>query len=607
MSARGFDITNFQFDGVPVASGNVGIETASTAIYDRIEIVFGATGLVNGVGDPSASVNLIRKHADSRVFTGSASVDVASWNQYDATVDLTTPISADGSVRARIVAAGGARDSFTDLEHRKYTVLYGVLDADLGPSTRLSIGASDQRTERSGVLWAGLPYWYSDGTRTNWPRSKTTAATWNQWDTTEQSAFETLAHTLGKGWTLRADVNWNRQNDDELLLWMWGDPDRVTGLGMEAWPYHYVGTPEQTQINVSASGPFTALGRRHQAFIAASWGQLKDGWLNQDPLEIPPVGDFNTWDGSYPEPVFGPVYTGSSTTVRQAAIYGSTQLRIADPLALILGGRLSNYVRQEDVGAWTPVAYEIRHDGIFVPYAGVVYDLTQQLSAYASYTDIYKPQDARNRDGQYLDPLTGKSYEIGLKGEFLGGRLQATGAVFRIEQENYAIPDPGHFVPGTTDPAYLPGRGVVSTGYELEVSGEIAAGWNLTAGWTQFRATDANGMDVAVDHPRKAFKFFTAYTFPGAWNGLTVGGGVDWQGAAPAKAVNPGTGVEEAVGQGAYALVNLMARYAFNPRVALQLNIDNLLDQTFIYSNWWGGPFTYGEPRRVMATLDYRF
>lgn len=609
VSARGFDITNFQFDGVPVTTGNVGIETASTAIYDRIEVVRGATGLVNGAGDPSASVNLIRKGADSRVFTGGASIDVGSWNQWDATIDLSAPLDADGSVRARFVAAGGTRDSFVDLDHRKYTVAYGVIDADLGPGTHLRLGASDQRTQRSGVLWAGLPYWYSDGTRTDWPRSKTTAANWNEWDTTEQAAFATLAHRLDNGWTLRADLNWNRQRDDENMLWLEGYPDRVTGEGMEPYPIGYLSEPTQTNVNVSARGSFQAWGREHEAFIAASWGQVKLSWYAQDPADpnVPPTGDFNTWDGTYPQVPMGEPYLGSRTTDEQTAIYGATRLRLTDPLSLILGARVSNFVRKEEAGAWTPEPYEIRYNGVFVPYAGVVADVTSQLSAYASYTDIFKPQAERDRNGKYLDPLTGKSYEVGLKGEFLGGKLFATGAVFRTVQDNYPIPDPGHFVPGTTDPAYMSGRGVVVRGYELELSGEAAPGWNLTAGWTQFSAKDADGVNVAVDHPRKALKFFTAYTFPGAWSGLTIGGGADWQSQAPAEAINPGSGQLEQIGQPAYTLVNLMARYAFNPQVSLQLNVDNLFDKNYFHSTWWVGPFTYGEPRRFLATLDYRF
>src|SRR5690606_1405917 len=65
--ARGFEIRNYQIDGVPTAwtlAGGAGETMADVSIYERVEIVRGATGLLSGAGDPSASVNLVRKHAD---------------------------------------------------------------------------------------------------------------------------------------------------------------------------------------------------------------------------------------------------------------------------------------------------------------------------------------------------------------------------------------------------------------------------------------------------------------------------------------------------------------------------------------------------------------
>jgi len=73
----------------------------------------------------------------------------------------------------------------------------------------------------------------------------------------------------------------------------------------------------------------------------------------------------------------------------------------------------------------------------------------------------------------------------------------------------------------------------VSTGYELEVSGEVAPGWALSVGWTQFSAKHADGADVAVDHARKMLKFFTTYRLGGALQGLSVGGGVNWERRPP--------------------------------------------------------------------------
>ena len=89
---------------------------------------------------------------------------------------------------------------------------------------------------------------------------------------------------------------------------------------------------------------------------------------------------------------------------------------------------------------------------------------------------------------------------------------------------------------------------------------------------------------------------------------LSVGGGVYWEGGRPATATNPFTGVVERVGQPAYSLAEVMARYDIGPHWSLQFNVYNLFDTTYrAGSFWWGAPYTYGEPRKLLLTLDYRF
>jgi outer membrane receptor for ferric coprogen and ferric-rhodotorulic acid len=72
-------------------------------------------------------------------------------------------------------------------------------------------------------------------------------------------------------------------------------------------------------------------------------------------------------------------------------------------------------------------------------------------------------------------------------------------------------------------------------------------------------------------------------------------------------ATNPATGLDEKVGEPTYGLLDLMARYAFDRHWALQLNVFSALDKTYRSGSfWWGAPYTYGEPRKILATLDYR-
>jgi outer membrane receptor for ferric coprogen and ferric-rhodotorulic acid len=608
ISARGFEVQNFQLDGAPFANGNVGFGETSTAQYERVDLVRGAAGLMHGAGDPSAVVNLIRKHATAGDFTGRVSLEAGSWKRISATIDAQSPLNASGTVRARAVAQVFRQDSFVDHEKRKGMLLYGVIDADLGERTKLSVGASYQRDERDGVMWAQLPFWYDDGTPTKWPRSKTTGPNWGFWNTSEISAFATLSHELGNEWKIRGDVAYHKGLEDSKLLWLEGTPNRVTGAGVGTMGYWFKADPEQWHGSVQANGPFTLLGGQHDLALGAMVSYLDDSWTNRAPATLEMIDDFNSWDGELAEPEWGNRYVDSSGNTTQMAVYGSTRLSLIDGLKLIVGGRLSNFKRDEGPTSTGNAPFKLSYKGVFTPYAGLIYNFTPNFSIYASYTDIFKPQgDLRTRDGSLLDPLEGKNYEAGLKALLLDGQLLATAAIYRIEQDNLAVRD--GFVTGTTRAAYRGAKGTVAKGYELEVVGKVTPQWDVSLGWSSYSAKDADGADVLAHQPRRVFNLSTKYDFTGTLDGLSLGGAFKWESRPPVTADNPGTPAVDPtpVGQPAYAIVNIMARYELTEALSLQLNVDNLFDKRFFSGNVWFPGFVYGEPRSGRVTLRYKF
>ena len=609
LAARGFEITSFQFDGAPFFIGNLGLEENNTAIFERIEVMRGANGLLQGVGEPSATINLVRKHATSHDLTGVMSLEAGSWGRIAANGDITAPLAADGAVRGRLVAQVYSQDSFVDLEQSKGYVVYGVIDADLGATTRISLGASYQQDDFDGLSFKQLPYWYSDGTRTAWPRSKATAARWSRFDTTVKTAFLTLEQQLGSDWSLRSDLSYQQKVEDMKMLLPSGYPDRSTGLGMVAAPYWYERDSRQWGASASIKGGFDLLGRQHQLIVGAMYSHMKStGFTNRDPdpATIAPIGNFDDWDGSYPEPRWGDPYrlNGAGTT-EQYAIYGVTRLQLAKPLKLIAGARMSWWRRDEEVARYTPIPFTLREDGIFTPYAGLILDVTGNLSAYVSYSRIFNPQNSQDRNGDYLPPVRGANYEAGLKGEWMNGRLRASAAIFRIEQDNFAVVDGSN--PDTGKPFFRPARGTVSKGYEGEIAGKILPGWDLSLGWSAFTAKDVDGLPVQPAHPGRVLRMSTRYDFGGALDGFSLGGSLRWESRPPMTAVNPGTQLTEKVGQPAYLLVNGMAQYAFNKRVSLQVNLDNLFDKHYYNNDMWSDGFVFGKPRNVRVTLRYGF
>ncbi|WP_330997839.1 TonB-dependent siderophore receptor [Psychrosphaera haliotis] len=98
-TARGFDITNFQIDGIglPLISGNNHADE-DTAIYDRVEVIRGANGLMTGVGNPSATVNFIRKRP-TKTTEFDLDLTAGSWGKSRIEADYSTAVTKDVGVR----------------------------------------------------------------------------------------------------------------------------------------------------------------------------------------------------------------------------------------------------------------------------------------------------------------------------------------------------------------------------------------------------------------------------------------------------------------------------------------------------------------------------
>ena len=602
-NARGFKINSLMIDSVPTiweqpwSSGEV---FSSLIMYDRVELVRGANGLMTGAGDPSASINLVHKRANSRQLTGSVGLSAGSWHQVGVQADVSTALNESGTVRGRLVGEFTDGDSWIDLLSNKRQTVYGTLDIDLSANTVLWLGISHQENDTDSPMWGGLPVWYSDGTLAHWSRSKTTSADWSRWDSTYDNYFVNLEHSFANGWHGKISYSRGEREADSYLLYLSGNPNP----GMSSFPGSYNTKTTQDDVSLQASGPFRLLGRQHElAFGYVHSRQRFDAMSRPAQTGFGGIADFDSYDGSFPEPVWGALsfYEESETT--QQGLYGMARINLADPLKLILGTRVSRYEKTGH-GLYSE-AYDIDHDNEVTPYAGVVYDINETLSAYVSYTNIFLPQSERDINGKYLDPVLGKSTEAGIKGEFMEGRLNASAAIFRIRQDNLAR-STGDMIPGTTELAYVTSEGATSKGVELELSGELAANWNASLGYTQFQATDAGGDKVNTLYPRKLLRTFTAYRLPGQWDNVTLGGGVNWQSEIYTNATNP-AGNSERITQKAYALVNLMARYEVSPQLSLQLNADNLFDEEYFDVFNAYGAITYGAPRSVTASARYKF
>lgn len=596
-TARGFDITNFQFDGLGVPLP-YGIQNGDidTALFERIEVLRGANGLMSGTGNPSATVNFVRKRPE-RDLSGSVQATFGSWNRRRIDADLSTPLGSD-ALRGRAVAAYEDGESYLDRHALRKSVLYGVVEADLGDATLLTAGVSRQDNDADSPLWGALPLYFSDGTPTGYDRSTSTAADWSYWNTGDTRAFAELSHGFANDWSLRVALNHQKKTEDAEIFYVYGTPDRETGLGLYAYPSAYYNRERMLHADVRASGPLQLGGRRHELVVGASWadGSVREHsyYGNDIGTPLPPLAEF---DGRYPKPAFDASSDGSDFDFRRDTLYANARWDLADTFKLITGANHAR-VRMRGTGYGTPKATQATRT---TPFVAAVWDFARDYSLYASHGGIFAQQTELDATGSPLDPIDGSSTELGLKGEWFGGRLNASASAFRVDQDNLALY--AGFDPETGRSIYA-GQDARSQGVELEVAGEIGRSWSLAAGWTRLDIEDADGNDARSYVPRSTLRA-SAVARIAAVPGLRVGGNVRWQDDIHRDVVlADGSGAQ--IRQDAYAVLGLMAGYRAANGWEATLNVDNLTDRRYIPSLYWEQGY-YAAPRSVSLSLGYRF
>ncbi|QXI56830.1 TonB-dependent siderophore receptor [Pseudomonas sp. OE 28.3] len=601
--SRGFAIQNFQYDGIPIlqdAQYSSGHTLTDTVIYDRVEILKGATGLLTGAGGPGGTINMVRKKPTSE-FKGYVDLGAGSWDNYRSEIDVSGPLTETGNVRGRAVAAYQDKHTFLDHYQRQTNVYYGILEFDLAPDTLLTIGGDYQDSDPQGSSWSGAASLFdSAGNHISTPRSFNNGAKYSKWKQYTRTAFATLEHTFDNGWVGKAQYN-HQINGYKAPLSALLSPNAETGKA-SLLTRTYNGETTSDTGDLYATGPFSLFGREHELVVGTSVS--RSHWLGSDYTNATNYDnshDYFNWDGDAPKPDRGPRTKKNDELTRQSASYITGRFSLADDLHLILGTRVNNY----EVSGTS----QVKDTGKVVPYAGITYDLNDNFSAYASFTEIYLPQDDyRDRNDKPLEPDEGKNYEIGLKGEFFDGRLNSSLAYFEVHEKNRAVDDTD-YIPNSHPGLDYASRGTEAKtkGYEAEISGELAPGWQLQAGYTHKIMRDKQGEKLSTWEPEDQVNIYTSYKLTGPLDKLTLGTGVRWQGTGWKLLNNYAKGTEENFSQDPLWIVDAMARYQVTENVSATLNVNNIFDKKYYTNIGFYNSAYYGDPRNVMLSTRWNF
>ncbi|CUI87193.1 TonB-dependent siderophore receptor [Achromobacter xylosoxidans] len=639
--ARGFNITNYKVDGLSIIGGSSfnggGSGAINMDLYDRVSIVRGANGLLGGTGDPSATVDLVRKRP-GRALGASLTVRTGSWNKKNAVGDINIPLAADGRIRSRLVFSGENSDGFRDHSSIERQGFLSSFAMDVTDRTQVGLGFQYEHSIYHGASWgANVPAWFADGSPTHFRRSLNLAADWSKSDMEAKTLFASLDHRFDNDWKLRADYAHTSRADlnnkgavkvnNGKVRWPHWKQD---GSGAYLNAIHSETEGETDAFSLDLSGPLELFGRRHELLVGLNGSRMDEpSWtFNSSNCSIDgiagfkgrcqyrtelPVADWRAWRGDE----YGNIraFRTDARRVTRTTLYGgyvAGRFELADDLTLITGLRRSVYqIHSDNYNAAGVRGARTGENAAraWTPYYGLVYGLTPTYSVYASYTDVFTPQTNKNESGDTLKPITGASYEAGIKGEWFNGALNAAVSAFRSQQKNVALKDGDRLTPDG-DQAYRPGTGVTVKGLDAEIAGAVTAAWNVYLGYTYL---DVGNKDTAErPDPRHLLRLNTTYRLQGPLRGLTIGGGLTWQGKTvsepyPGRPDGRGGFDDSPIPLKGYALINAMARYDINRHLSAMLNVSNLFDKTYYRQYGFYNGLIYGEPRRVTLSLQAKF
>ena len=597
--ARGFEISNILTDGVgfPLSGYNYNNTNPDTYFYDRVEVVKGADSLTNAFGDPSATINNIRKRP-TQEFQASGGVSYGSWDTQRYEADVSGAIIPSGKVRGRIMGYEQTGDSYLDRYSSERNGFAGIIEADLTDSTLLTAGYSQEQNKPNANNWGALPLLDANGKQISYDRSYNPNPDWAHWDNETQNAFVELKQKINDQWTAKLTYNYLDTKHNSRLLYYYGYP-KADGSGVSLTPWGGQEHQEKHAVDFNLEGTYKLFNREHEASLGYSYvrshqqDKQSTGTINDSNVIKSTTTDWSSWT---PQSITWSDFTEAANYKQNInSIYAATRLHLNEDLKLLLG---ANYVQAESKGEsyGSPMSYS---ESKVSPYVGLTYNFTPEYTGYMSYTSIFRPQTGIDKDtNQALKPIDGKSYEMGVKSSWLDDRLTGTLSVFKTEQNNYPLRSSD----GNPLNRKVPTSDLESQGVEVGLSGQITNNVNLSFGYAQFSIKDIkNGGEARTYNPNQTLNVLTTYT-PPVLPKLKVGAGLQWQDGIKLYDSN----VNSTIKQDAYALVNLMASYEVNDHITLQANGNNIFDKKYLNSFPDGQAF-YGPSANYTVAVKFKY
>ncbi|TMO76560.1 TonB-dependent siderophore receptor [Pseudoalteromonas aurantia] len=593
--ARGFAMNRYLVDGMVSAGRSFQSSLLDASMFETVEVIRGSTGMLQEVGQPSGTVNLIQKRAQES-FSGYVNTELGSWGKRRVEGDVTGALTNDGSIKARAVAVYENADSFQERVNTARKVIYGTISAELTDDLSASVFWSQQEDELDEYS-GGLPFSYNDGFAFHGDIGHNDNPSWVYEDVNQDNVMVDLQYSLNDDWSIQGRYHRSDVESDGIYFSADSLPDVESGF-YYSYFNHSDRKNESERAEINLTGNFILLNREHNVTFSVADASFSEIETRTFPPSYP---DINANDPSsslsIPKPVFSdPSITNSEQESKNYRI--AANLSFAEPLNILLG---ANYKDIDSRAGAGDILSDWVNDSDTSLYIGATYDVTEAVSVYSSYTDIFELPMVFDKNGDLLDPTVGKNREIGARYSTLDGNLNIDVALFKINQENFPITDTS----AAAARIYKSVDGVESKGYEIEISGYINDHWRASIAYSNLSLSDNNEGRISKIVPDKVAKFNTDYEFDGSLAGLTVGGFINWTGERHGFIANPDWSFRYPE-LSAYTVIGLVASYDVTDNLSIKANINNAFDKEYEGKVSWFSSRP-GTPRNYSAQINYRF
>jgi iron complex outermembrane recepter protein len=562
---------------------------------EQIEVLKGPAGALFSQGGPGGTVNIVtKKPLSTPRYTVEASI--GNFDTYRGFLDFTGPLNDSKTVLYRFIAGGSTTGTFIDFFDRRNFVIAPVLTWQISPATRLTFEGEYTLSEQPNAR--GLP---AIGTvlpniNGRLPRNRFIGEPEDELDRNDRYALRlgyTLEHQLNSDWQLRNAFRATLQQvpQNSLFPSALRDDQRTLERGLFS-------TGEQSQSNyildTNIVGAFRTGSVAHKLLFGFDLNRDVYGSSGRQ-FELAPIDIFNpvyrqprgALLGEFPRE---PLVTDS------LGIYLQDQIDLLPNLKLLLGGRFDIVSQKLDFADGTE---SFQQDEAFSPRVGLVYQPTDSLSLYASYSRSFLQSIGTAFDNALFQPERGTQYEVGVKADWLDRRLSTTLAFYQITRSNVLTADP-------INPNFSIQTGEQrSRGIELDITGEILPGWKIAAGYayTDARITEDNAFAVGNrinNVPEHAVSLWTTYEIQtGSLKGLGFGLGIFYVGQRQGD-------LDNSFEVPSYTRTDASLFYQ-RDNYRIGLNIENLFDVSYFETAESSLRVFYGAPFTVRGTLSWTF